>query len=173
MRDQETDRGNGLIIGGPSLFPVTELSTELFRFWNFISSWGFRFEELKCGAGSSLSTSSGSREGDRGDPDFRSLLYGGGFFRIKSVLGRPGKTDWIERRCLCLFFIDRIPIISVGGEGDKARVYVSQVSQEVKSGSRSVYPQPPSVISNLNSLFLFTSTLRATTRSPLTSKGKR
>ncbi|KAK4412293.1 hypothetical protein Salat_2980900 [Sesamum alatum] len=35
----------------------------------------------------------------------------GGFFRIKSVLGRPGKTDWIERRCLCLFFIDRIPII--------------------------------------------------------------
>lgn len=36
---------------------------------------------------------------------------GGGFFRIKSVLGKPGKTDWIERRCLCLFFIDRIPII--------------------------------------------------------------
>ena len=35
----------------------------------------------------------------------------GGFFRIKSVLGKPGKTDWIERRCLCLFFIDRIPII--------------------------------------------------------------
>jgi hypothetical protein len=34
----------------------------------------------------------------------------GGLFRIKSVLGRPGKTDWIERRCLCLFFIDRIPI---------------------------------------------------------------
>lgn len=32
----------------------------------------------------------------------------GGFFRIKSGLGRPGKTDWIERR---LFFLDRIPII--------------------------------------------------------------
>lgn len=35
MRDQETDRrgGNGLsIIGGPGLEPVTELSTELFRF---------------------------------------------------------------------------------------------------------------------------------------------
>ncbi|CBI33440.3 unnamed protein product, partial [Vitis vinifera] len=29
------------------------------------------------------------------------------------------------------------------------------------------YPQPPSVISNLNPLFLFTSTLRATTSSPL------
>ncbi|GMP48719.1 hypothetical protein CsSME_00015980 [Camellia sinensis var. sinensis] len=32
------------------------------------------------------------------------------------------------------------------------------------------YPQPPSVISNLNSLFLFTSTLRATTSSPFTSR---
>nr|YP_010833596.1 hypothetical protein QLP06_mgp017 [Jatropha curcas]WFG81222.1 hypothetical protein [Jatropha curcas] len=47
----------------------------------------------------------------------------GGFFRIKSVLGRPGpgKADWIERRCLCLFFIDRIPIICSlrRSEGDK------------------------------------------------------
>lgn len=84
----------------------------------------------------------------------------GGFFRIKSGLGRPGKTDWIERRCLCLFFIDRIPIISfeVSGEGDKGEA------------PNMFYPQPPSVISNLNPLFLFTSTLRAT---PFTSKGKR
>ncbi|KAH0648127.1 hypothetical protein KY285_033375 [Solanum tuberosum] len=29
--------------------PVTELSTELFRFWNSISSWGFRFEKMWCG----------------------------------------------------------------------------------------------------------------------------
>ncbi|KAL6513782.1 hypothetical protein OROMI_034074 [Orobanche minor] len=130
---------------------------------------GFDSKELKCGAGSSLSTSSGSREGTQ-TLDLFSMA--GGFFRIKSVLGRPGKTDWIERRCLCLFFIDRIPIQSPAKE-TRARVYVSQVSQEVKSGSRSVYPQPPSVISNLNSLFLFTSTLRATTSSPLTSKGKR
>nr|GEY93332.1 hypothetical protein CRG98_042615 [Tanacetum cinerariifolium] len=44
----------------------------------------------------------------------------GGLFHIKIVLGRPGKTDWIERRCLYLFFIDRIPIIcSLSGEGDK------------------------------------------------------
>ena len=84
----------------------------------------------------------------------------GGLFRIKSGLGRPGKTDWIERRCLCLFFIDRIPIISfaVSGEGDKGEA------------PNMFYPQPPSVISNLNPLFLFTSTLRAT---PFTSKGKR
>ncbi|KAJ0896369.1 hypothetical protein HanRHA438_Chr08g0333951 [Helianthus annuus] len=34
------------------------------------------------------------------------------------------------------------------------------------------YPQPPSVISNLNSLFLFTSTMRATTSSPLLVREK-
>ncbi|PHT36572.1 hypothetical protein CQW23_24272 [Capsicum baccatum] len=34
------------------------------------------------------------------------------------------------------------------------------------------YPQPPSVISNLNSIFLFTSTLRATTSCPLYRLGK-
>lgn len=40
--------GDGLsIIGGPSLEPVTKLSTELFRFWNSISSWGFQFEGYK------------------------------------------------------------------------------------------------------------------------------
>ncbi|GKA62541.1 hypothetical protein Tco_0762060 [Tanacetum coccineum] len=73
----------------------------------------------------------------------------GGLFRIKSVLGRPGKTDWIERRCLYLFFIDRIPIIcSLSGKGDKGE------------GPNMFYPQPPSVISNLNLLFLFTSTMR-------------
>lgn len=33
----------------PSLEPVTELSTELFRFWNSISSWGFRFEGSQMG----------------------------------------------------------------------------------------------------------------------------
>ncbi|GKC81407.1 hypothetical protein Tco_1137124 [Tanacetum coccineum] len=85
----------------------------------------------------------------------------GGLFRIKSVLGRPGKTDWIERRCLYLFFIDRIPIIcSLSGEGDKGE------------GLNMFYPQPPTVISNLNSLFLFTSTMRATTSSPLLVREK-
>ncbi len=51
MRDQETDRGGSgeleSIIGGPSLEPVTELSTELFRVLNSISSWGFQFEGYK------------------------------------------------------------------------------------------------------------------------------
>lgn len=35
----------------PPFFPVTELSTELFRFWNSISSWGFRFEGYKMWCG--------------------------------------------------------------------------------------------------------------------------
>nr|GEX49515.1 hypothetical protein [Tanacetum cinerariifolium] len=85
----------------------------------------------------------------------------GGVFRIKSVLGRPGKTDWIERRCLYLFFIDRIPIIcSLFGEGDKGE------------GPNMFYPQPLYVISNLNTLFLFTSTMRATTSIPLLVREK-
>ncbi|GKA40316.1 hypothetical protein Tco_0732909 [Tanacetum coccineum] len=85
----------------------------------------------------------------------------GGLFRIKSVLGKPGKTDWIERRCLYLFFIDRIPIIcSLSSKGDKGE------------GPNMFYLQPPSVISNLNSLFLFTSTMRAKTSSPLLVREK-
>jgi len=93
--------------------------------------------------------------------DLFSISMAGGFFRIKSVLGRPGKTDWIERRCLCLFFMIGFPSFAVSGEGDKGEA------------PNMFYPQPPSVIGNLNPLFLFTSTLRATTSSPFTSKGKR
>jgi hypothetical protein len=52
------------------------------------------------------------------------------------------------------------PSFEVSGEGDK------------DEAPNMFYPQPPSVISNLNLLFLFTSTLRATTSSPFTSKGK-
>ncbi|YP_173443.1 hypothetical protein NitaMp105 (mitochondrion) [Nicotiana tabacum] len=52
------------------------------------------------------------------------------------------------------------PSFSVYGEGDKGEA------------PNMFYPQPPSVISNLNSLFLFTSTLRATTSSPFTRLGK-
>jgi hypothetical protein len=91
--------------------------------------------------------------------DLFSISMAGGFFRIKSVLGRPGKTDWIERRCLCLFFMIGFPSFAVSGEGDKGEA------------PNMFYPQPPSVISNLNPLFLFTSTQRAS--SPFTSKGKR
>lgn len=114
MRDQETDMGgNGLsIIGGPSLEPVTELSTELFRFWNSISSWGFRFEGYKMWCGFiSLDQFRFKVRVIEGTQTLDLFSMAGGFFRIKSVLGKPGKTDWIERRCLCLFFIDRIPII--------------------------------------------------------------
>ncbi|GJU67297.1 U11/U12 small nuclear ribonucleoprotein 31 kDa protein [Tanacetum coccineum] len=50
----------------------------------------FGSKVIKCGAGSSLSTSSASREGDRGDPDFRSLLYGG---RIPIICSLSGEGD--------------------------------------------------------------------------------
>ncbi|PHU15526.1 hypothetical protein BC332_16731 [Capsicum chinense] len=52
------------------------------------------------------------------------------------------------------------PSFSVYGEGDKG--------EELNR----FYHQPPSVISNLNSLYLFTSTLRAKTSSPLYRLGK-
>lgn len=53
---------------------------------------GFDSKELKCGAGSSISTSSGSREGDRGDPDFRSLLYGGRFLSYQECVREAGEA---------------------------------------------------------------------------------
>jgi hypothetical protein len=67
MRDQETDReGNGLsIIGGPSLELNRSRSSPLSCLGSGIPSLvgGFSSKVIKCGAGSSLSTSSGSREG--------------------------------------------------------------------------------------------------------------
>lgn len=75
-----------LFIGGPSrrIEPVTELSIELFRFWNSISSWGFRFEgyQMWCGFISLDLLFRFDGKVDRGDPDFRSLsslFYGGRF----------------------------------------------------------------------------------------------
>nr|GEW54686.1 hypothetical protein [Tanacetum cinerariifolium] len=47
----------------------------------------FGSKVIKCGAGSSLSTSSALREGDRGDPDFRSLLYGGRSLSYQECFG--------------------------------------------------------------------------------------
>ena len=82
----------------------------------------------------------------------------GGLFRIKSVLGgrRIGSRGDAYTSSLSIGF----PSFAVSGEGDKGE------------GPNMFYPQPPSVISNLNSLFLFTSTMRATTSSPLLVREK-
>ena len=61
---------------------------------------------------------------------------------MKSALGRPGKTDWIKRRCLCPSLSIRFPLFVVFGKGDKGEAL------------NMFYPQPTSVISNLNPLFL-------------------
>lgn len=62
---------------------------------------GFGSKVIKCGAGSSLSTSSGSREGkgDRGDPDFRSLLYGGRFLSYQECVGEA-REDGLDREAM-------------------------------------------------------------------------
>ncbi|KAK4422954.1 hypothetical protein Salat_1878000 [Sesamum alatum] len=106
--------------------------------------------------GSSLSTSSGSKEGDRGDPYFRSLLYGGSFLSYQECVGET-MEDGLDREAMLMPLLYRWDSHHFQSEAKetRARVYVSQVSQEVKSGSRSVEPPPPSVISNLNSLFVF------------------
>lgn len=137
-----------------------ELSTELFRFWNSISSWGFRFEGTKMWCGFiSLDQFRFKGRVIEGTQTLDLFSMAGGFFRIKSVLGRPGKTDWIERRCLYLFFIDRIPIIF-----SLRRRRQGRGTEHVLSST--------SIRRFINPLFLFTSTLRATTSSPLTSQGK-
>ncbi|KAH0710377.1 hypothetical protein KY290_029634 [Solanum tuberosum] len=102
MRDQETDR-EGMAYQSLVDLPLNQSrSSQLSCLGSGIPSLVGAFDSKKCGAGSSLSTS------------------------------------------------------SVYGEGDKGEA------------PNMFYPQPPSVISNLNSLFLFTSTLRATTSSPFT-----
>ena len=85
----------------------------------------------------------------------------GGFFRIKSVLGGQGRRIGSRGDAYASSLSIGFPSFEVSGEGDKGEA------------PKMFYPQPPSVIKNLNSLFLFTSTLCATTSSPFTSKGKR
>nr|GEW94554.1 hypothetical protein [Tanacetum cinerariifolium] len=75
MRDQETDMGRMAIIGGPSPERVMELSTDWF--------------------------SSASREGDRGDPDFRSLLYGGRSLSYQECFGEARK-DGLDREAMLI-----------------------------------------------------------------------
>ncbi|GJY41914.1 hypothetical protein Tco_0429184 [Tanacetum coccineum] len=53
-------------------------------------------KDIKCGAGSSLSASSALREGDRGDPDFRSLLYRGRIPIICSLSGEGDKGEGLN-----------------------------------------------------------------------------
>lgn len=62
---------------------------------------GLDSKVIKCGAGSSLSTSSGSREGDRGDPDFLSLLYGGRFLSYQECVGEARK-DGLDREAMLM-----------------------------------------------------------------------
>lgn len=99
-------------------------------------------------------------KGDRGDPDFRSLLYGGRFISYQECVGEA-REDGLDREAYASSLSIGFPSFAVSGEGDKGEA------------PNMFYPQPASVISNLNPLFLFTSTLRATTSSPLYSKGKR
>ena len=93
MRDQETDRGE---MASQSLVDLPlnrSRSSQLSCLGSGIPSLvgGFGSKVIKFGAGSSLSTSSGSREGDRGDPDFRSLLYGGRFLSYQECVGEAGE----------------------------------------------------------------------------------
>ncbi|GKE05674.1 hypothetical protein Tco_1397692 [Tanacetum coccineum] len=61
----------------------------------------FGSKVIKCGAGSSLSTSSASREGDRGDADFRSLLYGGRSLSYQECFGEA-REDGLDRDAMLI-----------------------------------------------------------------------
>ncbi|KAL0291390.1 UNVERIFIED_CONTAM: hypothetical protein Sradi_7028000 [Sesamum radiatum] len=80
---------------------------------------GFDSKELKCGAGSSLSTSSGSREGDRGDPDFRSSLWREVSFVSRVCWGGQGRRIGSRGDAYASSLSIGFPSFSVGGEGDK------------------------------------------------------
>lgn len=80
--------------------PVTELSIELFRLWNSISSWGFRFEGYKMWCGFiSLDQFRFKGRVIEGTQTLDLFSMAGGLFRIKSVLGRPGK-DGLDREAM-------------------------------------------------------------------------
>lgn len=80
------------MIGGPS--PVTELSTELFRFWNSISSWVRRLENVVLSRPVQV-----KGKGDRGDPDFRSLLYGRRLISYQECVGED-REDGLDREAM-------------------------------------------------------------------------
>ena len=101
MRDQETDReGNGLsIIGGPSLELNRSRSSQLSCLGS-IYSWGFRFEGYKMWCGFiSLDQFRFKGRAIEGTQTLDLFSMAGGFFRIKSVLGRPGK-DGLDREAM-------------------------------------------------------------------------
>ncbi|MCE2056016.1 hypothetical protein HAX54_043924 [Datura stramonium] len=100
------------------------------------------------------------REGLRGPRLSISSLWREVSFVSRVCWGGQGR--WIGSRgdAYASSFSIGFPSFSVYGEGARARHRTC------------LYPQPPSVISNLTRFFLFTSTLRATTSSPLYRLGK-
>ena len=172
MRDQETDR-EGMAYQSLVDLPLNQSrSSQLSCLGSGIPSLVGAFDSKKCGAGSSLSTSSGEREDviqldlqgeggwSRGPRLSISSLWREVSFVSRVCWGGQGR--WIGSRgdAYASSFSIGFPSFSVYGEGDKGEA------------PNMFYPQPPSVISNLNPLFLFTSTLRATTSSPFTRLGK-
>lgn len=160
MRDQETGRGR---MAYQSLVdpPLNESrSSQLSGLGAGIPSLvgAFGSKVIKCGAGSSLSTQGRAIEGTQtldlfsmaGGVSFVSIVFWGGQGR------RIGSRGDAYASSLSIGF----PSFAVSGEGDKGE------------GPNHFVPQPPCVIRFLNSLFLFTSTMRATTSSPFTSQGK-
>lgn len=73
----------------------------MFRLWNSISSWGFQFEgyQMWCGSLDQFRFKGRVIEGTQTLDLFLLYSMAGGFFRIKSVLGRPGK-DGLDREAM-------------------------------------------------------------------------
>lgn len=100
MRDQETDR-EGMAYQSLVDLPLNQSrSSQLSCLGSGIPSLVGAFDSKKCGAGSSLSTYR-EREGDRGDPDFRSLLYGGRFLSYQECVGEA-REDGLDREAMLM-----------------------------------------------------------------------
>lgn len=99
MRDQETDRG-GMAYQSLVDLPLNRSrSSQLSCLGSGIPYLvgGFSSKVIKCGAGSRPVQVQG--KGDRGDPDFRSLLYGGGFISYQEWVGEARK-DGLDREAM-------------------------------------------------------------------------
>ena len=101
MRDQETDRG-GMAYQLLVDLPLNRSrSSQLSCLGSGIPSLvgGFSSKVIKCGALSRPVQVKG--KGDRGDPDFRSLLYGGRFLSYQECVGEA-REDGLDREAMLM-----------------------------------------------------------------------
>lgn len=121
MRDQETDRGGGMAYQSLVDLPLNRSrSSQLSCLGSGIPSLvgGFSSKVIKCGAGSSLSTSSGSREGCSRGPRLEiSSLWREVYFVSRVGWGGQGRRIGSRGDAYASYLSIGFPSFEVSGEG--------------------------------------------------------